>query len=332
MFCDIKDQLDSPAVCKILSYCVFDDSPEGIAKDVAAYRRHTSRQFFGWVESDEILGVCGFEVHPDYVEILHIATAETARGRGIGGAMVIALWKKYGMPIEAETGDGAVGFYRKRGFEISAIRKYDVQRYTCILPAPKSLDQITDEERARLFPIILSEYNPDWPRWYAEESEKLRCLIGEEHIVRISHIGSTAVPGLTSKPTVDILMEISEGIDVDQLMAALPNPEYICLHPPTTPSEPPHLVFLKGYTPTGFADKVYHIHVRYPGDWDELRFRDYLIAHPEIAAEYAELKRKLRGAFEFDRDGYTEAKTEFIRSVVDKAKAERLGKSRRMSA
>jgi len=39
----------------------------------------------------------------------------------------------------------------------------------------------------------------------------------------------------------------------------------------------------KGYTPDGFASKVYHLHVRYAGDWDELYFRDFLIAHPDKA-------------------------------------------------
>jgi len=74
-------------------------------------------------------------------------------------------------------------------------------------------------------------------------------------------------------------------------------------------------MFLKGYTSTGFAEKVYHIHVRYPGDWDELYFSDYLIAHPETAAEYAALKTKLHKNFKHNRDGYTEAKTAFIRAV-----------------
>lgn len=62
------------------------------------------------------------------------------------------------------------------------------------------------------------------------------------------------------------------------------------------------------------------MHVRYPDDWDELFFRDYLIAHPETATEYAALKSKLRKDFEFDRDGYTDAKTAFIRTVIAKAR------------
>jgi len=60
--------------------------------------------------------------------------------------------------------------------------------------------------------------------------------------------------------------------------------------------------------------------VRYPGDWDEPYFRDYLIAHPETAAEYAALKIRLHKEFEHDRDGYTKAKSEFIRAVTERAR------------
>ena len=63
----------------------------------------------------------------------------------------------------------------------------------------------TDKERqARIYPIVLSEYNPDWPLWYAEEKANLERLIGAESIEKISHFGSTVVLGLAAKPTVDI--------------------------------------------------------------------------------------------------------------------------------
>ncbi|OJU09480.1 MAG: hypothetical protein BGN88_10005 [Clostridiales bacterium 43-6] len=184
----------------------------------------------------------------------------------------------------------------------------------------------TDRERqARIYPIILSEYNPAWVECFSEEKANLMRLVGSENIVRISHIGSTSVPGLTAKPTVDILLEINEATDIDKLIASLPEAEYICLNEAglTIPTPSPHLMILKGYTSTGFAEKVYHIHVRYPGDYDELYFRDYLIAHPETAAEYAQLKRKLFQDYEHNRDGYTEAKGEFVREITNKSREEK---------
>jgi GrpB-like predicted nucleotidyltransferase (UPF0157 family) len=180
-----------------------------------------------------------------------------------------------------------------------------------------------EEERAALYPIILSEYNPEYPAWFKEEKNNLTRLIGAENIVRIRHIGSTSVPGLLAKPTIDILLEIAEDTDIYTLIASFHEPEYICLNPPTTSTPPPHITFIKGYTDTGFAERVFHIHVRYKGDWDELLFRDYLIVHPETASEYAELKRGLFDEFEHNRDGYTYAKTEFIKNVMEKARDEK---------
>ncbi|NMA61184.1 MAG: GrpB family protein [Firmicutes bacterium] len=177
---------------------------------------------------------------------------------------------------------------------------------------------------SKTYPIILSEYNPTWPEWYREEKGNLERLIGTENIKRISHYGSTAVPGLTAKPTIDILLEINETVDIDNLIDALPSEEYICLDEAklTIPTPPPHLMFLKGYLPHGFAEKVYHIHVVYPGDHDELWFRDYLIAHPEIATEYGTLKRRLFLEYEYDRDGYTEGKGEFVKRITGEARKE----------
>ena len=76
----------------------------------------------------------------------------------------------------------------------------------------------------------------------------------------------------------------------------------------------------KGYTKEGFADKVYHIHLRYTGDNDELYFRDYLNEHPQIAGKYEALKLKLWKRYEHNRDAYTEAKTAFIRKWTAEAR------------
>ena len=78
--------------------------------------------------------------------------------------------------------------------------------------------------------------------------------------------------------------------------------------------------FNKGYMEEGFADKVYHLHLRYAGDNDEIYFRDYLNAHPEVAKEYETLKLGLWKRFEHDRDGYTAAKSEFVTKYTELAK------------
>lgn len=82
------------------------------------------------------------------------------------------------------------------------------------------------------------------------------------------------------------------------------------------------LVFNKGYTPDGFAQEVYHLHVRRPGDWDELYFRDYLIGHKDVADDYGRLKLSLLKQYEHDRDGYTQAKAPFVRKYTVLARLE----------
>jgi GrpB-like predicted nucleotidyltransferase (UPF0157 family) len=79
----------------------------------------------------------------------------------------------------------------------------------------------TDEERrARIYPIILSEYNPAWPKWFEEEKANLERMICNEAIVGIHHYGSASVPGLMAKPTIDILLEINRTTDVYKLIVA----------------------------------------------------------------------------------------------------------------
>ncbi len=76
----------------------------------------------------------------------------------------------------------------------------------------------------------------------------------------------------------------------------------------------------KGYTEDGFAEKVFHIHIRLKGDIDEVYFKDYLIAHHQVAKEYENLKLKLWEEYEFNRDAYTDAKTSFVKIYTDIAK------------
>jgi len=168
----------------------------------------------------------------------------------------------------------------------------------------KSLSEMSLEELWQLFPIILKEHNPEYKNWYSAEKEKLEKLLPNDFIDRINHIGSTAVPGLLAKPTVDILLEISREAPLSKVEFALKNSGWTLMHRNQEGQEL-NLVFNKGYTPQGFAEKVFHLHLRYPGDWDELYFRDYLIAHPEIAEEYEELKQKLEKEYKHNRDGYT---------------------------
>ncbi len=136
-------------------------------------------------------------------------------------------------------------------------------------------------------------------------------------IIRISHIGSTAVDNIWAKPIIDILVEISPDENIDSVAQTVVNSGFIKMS-----ESKGRISFNCGYTESGFAEKVYHLHLRFAGDNDELYFRDYLNDNPLIAKEYEQLKLNLRRQYERNRDAYTEAKTEFVKKHTEEAKHE----------
>ena len=74
----------------------------------------------------------------------------------------------------------------------------------------KPLSEMTLEELWQLFPIFLTEYQTYWTEWYQEEYTLLSAILSKNYIVRINHIGSTAIKGIWAKPIIDILVEIIE--------------------------------------------------------------------------------------------------------------------------
>lgn len=177
----------------------------------------------------------------------------------------------------------------------------------------KDLDKMTTDELGQLFPIIIADYNPDWPRLASIESRNILKAIGKDVLTKIEHIGSTAVPGLCAKPTIDFLLEIPE-INCDLLIRQLGKIDYHFIPKPENP--PPHMMFAKGYSESGITGQTYHIHVRYPGDWDEIVFRDYLIKNKSVKAEYSRLKKILADKFKYNREKYTESKSAFIKKTT----------------
>lgn len=184
----------------------------------------------------------------------------------------------------------------------------------------KELSEMTLEELWELFPIILKEHNTAYKGWYEIEKQKLLSCIDRKDIKRINHIGSSAVEGLIAKPTVDILLEIDNKTDIEQLTSILTQNGWGLMSSQKNPYM--QKSFCKGYTKEGFSEKVYHLHVRYYDNWNELYFRDYLTEHKEVAKEYGKLKLGLIEKYEHDRDGYTNAKSDFILKYTQKAKEE----------
>lgn len=177
----------------------------------------------------------------------------------------------------------------------------------------KKLSEMTLEELWELFPIFLTEHQDCWEQWFREKQAELAALLPSGS--RISHIGSTAIRGIWAKPIVDILMEVPDRAAFSTAKAVLVEKGYILMSEGENRAS-----FNQGYTEQGFAQRVFHLHLRLTGDNDELYFRDYLNAHPEAAKEYEALKLKLWKEYEHDRDEYTRQKTELVRKYTELGK------------
>lgn len=187
---------------------------------------------------------------------------------------------------------------------------------------PKKLSEMTLEELWQLFPIFLVEHDERWKLWYNEECQRIYDFLAE-HItdVKISHIGSTAIDHIWAKSIIDILVEIPLTEDIRKVKDVISQNGYLCMS-----ENEKKISFNKGYTENGFEEKVFHLHLRYLGDNDEVYFRDYLNEHPAIAKEYEKLKLSLWKTYEHDRDGYTEAKREFVSEYTKKAREKYKGR------
>ncbi len=175
------------------------------------------------------------------------------------------------------------------------------------------LEEMTLEELWELFPIILTPHNDSWKDWAMGEMRILAELLNPFQPT-LSHIGSTAIPSIMAKPIVDLLVEVPADADYRQIRLTMERAGYICMSAGET-----RLGFNKGYTVKGYADRVFHIHIHRYGDNDEIKFRDCLLKNPDTAKEYEKLKLSLLPKYTNNRDGYTQAKTSFILSVLAKA-------------
>jgi GrpB-like predicted nucleotidyltransferase (UPF0157 family) len=167
--------------------------------------------------------------------------------------------------------------------------------------------------------VRVEEYDPSWTRLFAEEAVVLRGALGDE-VVAVEHIGSTAVPGLPAKPIVDIMGGVAGwdgfGLVVDRLAAV--GYRYT---PEAEKDDPSRRVFRKGPSDLSLP-RTHHLHVTELDGfyWQRmLAFRDRLREHPDEAAAYVALKRRLASRFANESRRYTAGKAEFVMEIERRA-------------
>jgi GrpB-like predicted nucleotidyltransferase (UPF0157 family) len=164
-------------------------------------------------------------------------------------------------------------------------------------------------------PIKIVGYDHAWQASYVAERERLASLLPG---VPIHHIGSTAVRGLAAKPVIDMIALVDE---LDASATELVRRAGYQL-PARFNANLDHRRFL--CYPT-LSHRTHHLHLVDTREGIEncLRFRDHLRSDPELAAEYATLKRALASRFQADRLAYTQAKGTFIRNATRQPVAKR---------
>jgi len=163
-------------------------------------------------------------------------------------------------------------------------------------------------------------YDPDWPRSFQAEADEIRVTWGQE-VVAIHHIGSTAVPGMSAKPIIDILVEVHYIGKIDEFDETLRQLGYL---PKGEAGIPGRRFFIKGDE----IHRTHHIHVFQSGHPEverHINFREYLIAHADAAQVYSRLKEELARRFPTDIEGYMAGKDGLIKAMDSRARAWRAG-------
>jgi GrpB-like predicted nucleotidyltransferase (UPF0157 family) len=161
-------------------------------------------------------------------------------------------------------------------------------------------------------PIRLVPYDASWPRLFEEECALLEAVLAPWLNGPIEHIGSTAVPGLVAKPGIDIMAPVQDLETSLQARGAVEPLGYEYF-----PYRPEVMHWFCKPSP---AQRTHHLHLvpLHSALWsDRLVFRDVLRSSATAAAEYAALKTELSVRHQFDREAYTDAKGEFVRSIVE---------------
>ena len=162
--------------------------------------------------------------------------------------------------------------------------------------------------------VRVCPYTEEWRQLFLTEKARIEGAIDAE-VLDIQHIGSTSVPGLAAKPIIDIGIAVANFEEAARTVPPMESLGYRYLGENDIPRR--HF-FVRG------EPRTYHVHMNEIGSADWLRttrFRDYLIAHSEARAEYADLKQRLAQQYATDPAAYHLGKDAFIRRVLELAEA-----------
>lgn len=162
--------------------------------------------------------------------------------------------------------------------------------------------------------VFLKKRHKEWKEAFDTEKESLKKLLGGT-VLDIQHIGSTAVPGLSAKPLLDMLMAVRSLSEVENIRPILEAHGYT--YRENGPDGGVRRLFMKGPE----ESRTHHLHVtehRSPFWKRSIALRDWLRLHPEDVKRYEILKGRLAEQYANDRESYTKGKHEFISAILTK--------------
>jgi GrpB-like predicted nucleotidyltransferase (UPF0157 family) len=163
--------------------------------------------------------------------------------------------------------------------------------------------------------IVVVEYDPAWSLEFEVEGERIYRALGEL-VVKLHHIGSTAIPGIHAKPIIDFLMEVADIDRLDEKSSAM---EELGYEAKGEFGIPGRRYFRKNNASGERTHQVHAFEVESPHIERHLAFRDYMIAHPEEAQEYGKLKQRLARKHPNDIQRYMDGKEPFIKDCQARA-------------
>jgi GrpB-like predicted nucleotidyltransferase (UPF0157 family) len=165
-------------------------------------------------------------------------------------------------------------------------------------------------------PILIVDYDPEWPRLFQGEAGRVRAVLGDR-IVLIEHVGSTSVPGLAAKPRIDMLLVVANSADELAYVPALEAVGYV-LHI-REPDWYEHRMF-------NGPDTAVNLHVFSPGCPEierMLLFRDWLRDNSSDRQLYERTKREFaRQDWKYTQN-YADAKTTVVEEILARARGEK---------
>lgn len=157
--------------------------------------------------------------------------------------------------------------------------------------------------------------NAQWRNEFEKEAECLAAALGE-NVVAVHHIGSTAIPNIYAKPVIDLLVEVKDITELDERSSVMRSLGYEVMGEFGISGRR----YFRRDNQEGI--RTHQIHSFETGSAQierHLAFRDYMIAHPEDARKYSELKRKLAEENPQNINGYMDGKDGFIKEIDRKA-------------